>query len=633
MVLASVAASASAQLASPDPGTPDIYQSQIGECQRISMGEPAKASAFAQSFLSKSSLTPYATIMFTDCLAHAKAVANDFKGAVAIESRALQLLDSSHMPEPVQVNIFTNAGGMFQAAGDYERATELFRLALAKSKNLPAAQIAALINMGVLYQEIQSDPLSADPYFHKAFDLTRSLGQEDPYIDFDYGDNLLLLKRYNEALQMMDRIAVLAKDKTIYTGVNDRSNVDRARIFLATGDLKQARRFIKLAYSPTRRENDSDGEVSYRIALSNIHLKEKNPEAALSSAQSALKLGQKLDSKKAQLDAMRLIVSVYSAMNRPAAALAMEQRANAMEVDELKNQKVRNLALYESQLKDQAVQLQNEQLQAEAEIQGLSVKRTRQSRNLLFGILVLLVGGGGAFLLYQRHVGRKLHTLSTTDPLCGILNRREAGRLLSTHRHTPDPINGRRTALFIIDADHFKSVNDKYGHDAGDRVLTELSARFAAVCRPDDLVARWGGEEFLIAAWRLTPPEAAGFAERLRLAAAQPVQLTDRESIPVTVSIGFVLYPFIPTGADGAWREAIYLADRTLYAVKHSGRNAWAGIWGTPQASGIPLRTIHDDPDQAQASGWIEVSSSKPLLWQSDSAEQGMPSAHSEAVQ
>jgi len=604
------------QLPSPDMGTPDRYQSQIGECQRLSMAEPAQAASLAQEFLSKNGLTPYATTMFTDCLAHAAVVAHDFKTAAATENRALLMLDKSNMPNSVQVNILSNAGGMFNAMGDTERAIMLLRQALGKSKGLPAARIAALMNMGSLYQDVQDAPHSADAYFQEAFDLSRSIGQEDVYIDFTYGDNLLRLKRYDEALQIMDRIALLGKDKEIYAGVRARADVTRAKIFLAKGNPQQAHKILNRVIPAEPRLSDPEGEADAFITLGQIQLQEKNDHAALSSAQCALNLGQKINSERIQLDAMHLIVSIDSAAGKPVAALAMAQRANAMEVSELKAQNVKSLASYESQLKDQAVQYQNEQLRAEAELQTLRIKRARQSRDLLIGLLVLLVSAGSVFLLYQRRVSRKLHELSTTDPLCGLLNRREAARILSEYRHTPGLAAVRRTSLFLIDVDHFKLVNDKHGHDAGDHVLTELCARLTAVCRPDDLVARWGGEEFLIGAGNLTFQEATGFAERLRIAVeSEQIQLPDTIPITVTVSIGFASYPFFPSVANSTWKETIYLADRALYSAKNSGRNAWAGMWGALKTAGVSIRTIHDDPEQAVANGWTEVSTNKKTVW------------------
>jgi diguanylate cyclase (GGDEF)-like protein len=610
------AASAHGQLASPDMGKPDVYQAQIGECQRLSMGEMAQAASLAQSLLSRKDLTPYATIMLTDCLAHAKVVANDFKGATETESRALHLLETSNMPDSVQANIFSNAGGIFQTAGDTGRAATLFHQALAKSVNLPVAKIATLMNIGTLYADVLNDPVSASSYFRQAYELSKSIGQEDVYIDFAYGNTLLDANHYDEALRMLDRVAVLAKGKEIYAGVNGRANIARAKILLTKGDTQQARQLLTNAVSTQRQLNDAQGEAYALVALGNLQLQDKNNAEALASAQRIMDLGQKAHAWQIQVDGMHLAVSVNAALGKTAEALAMAQRVNELEVSQLKAENTRSLAGYETQLKDQTVQLQNEQLQAQAELQALRIKRERQSRNLLIGILLLLVSVGGAFLLYQRRIGRKLHLLSTTDPLCGLLNRREVARILNESRRNLNPSSEDRTGLFLIDVDHFKLVNDKYGHDAGDRVLLELSSRFCTVCRPDDLVARWGGEEFLIGAWRLTPQKAARLAERLRAAAeAEPIQIHEGVSITVTVSIGFAFYPFFPATTESTWRQSVYLADRALYSSKHSGRNAWAGMWGTPGAEGIPMQTIHDDPELAIANGWIEMKSNKNLVW------------------
>ena len=213
--------------------------------------------------------------------------------------------------------------------------------------------------------------------------------------------------------------------------------------------------------------------------------------------------------------------------------------------------------------------------------------------------------------------------LSEIDPLTGLLNRCAAtARLQRESAATPGP--GQRDVVFLIDIDHFKARNDGFGHAAGDAALAAVAHELRACCRPDDIVARWGGEEFLVGCSGLDLAQAQQMAERLRTAAAGAAVPAGnganggRGAPPrMSVSIGFACRPFFPTGRGGGgdWQDAVALADRALYAAKHSGRDAWVGMWGQDD-SAATISDVIDDPEAHAASGAIIVVSSRELvLW------------------
>ncbi|WP_104106705.1 GGDEF domain-containing protein [Nocardioides sp. 616] len=145
---------------------------------------------------------------------------------------------------------------------------------------------------------------------------------------------------------------------------------------------------------------------------------------------------------------------------------------------------------------------------------------------------------------------RRFADEATRDPLTGLWNRRMVTRLL------PRIHEG---SVVVVDLDHFKRVNDSWGHDAGDRVLQDFAHALSVTARTADYVARTGGEEFLVV---LRGPEPDPFLERLR----QTWQATRRD--PVTFSAG--------TAAVHARAEdAVIAADRALYRAKRAGRDRW----------------------------------------------------------
>ncbi|MDP1902284.1 MAG: GGDEF domain-containing protein [Rubrivivax sp.] len=153
---------------------------------------------------------------------------------------------------------------------------------------------------------------------------------------------------------------------------------------------------------------------------------------------------------------------------------------------------------------------------------------------------------------------------AVTDPLTGAYNRRHLQRQLAEVR--PASPEGHATdALLAIDIDHFKTVNDRFGHDVGDEVLKSLVLAVGARTRPGDLLFRTGGEEFALLLRRVTPQAALQVAEALRLQLAQAELLPGQ---PVTVSIG------VSTRGRGQGGEAWFkCADMALYEAKRAGRD------------------------------------------------------------
>ena len=208
---------------------------------------------------------------------------------------------------------------------------------------------------------------------------------------------------------------------------------------------------------------------------------------------------------------------------------------------------------------------------------------------------------------------------SFTDPLTQLRNRRflmahiEDEIALTLRRFerqqrqpSGEPTLDHDLVFYMLDIDFFKSVNDHFGHAAGDAVLVEMARRLHSVIRETDFLIRWGGEEFLLVARATHAGEGAVLAERLRgVVAEQAFDIGDGKSLPVTCSVGFASFPFYagePRLAN--WSEVTRLADQALYVAKEGGRNRWAGI----EAAGAPRDRAHfeqicRDPRTAEVDG------------------------------
>ncbi len=174
--------------------------------------------------------------------------------------------------------------------------------------------------------------------------------------------------------------------------------------------------------------------------------------------------------------------------------------------------------------------------------------------------VVALAGHTGGRIGMLRSMART-QLQATTDGLTGLANRRTfETRARAMHR------NGEPFTLVMADLDHFKILNDTYGHEAGDRALRLFSSILTATTRDGDLVCRWGGEEFTLALVDATADEAAETLERIRTELAGRVATANVP--PFTASFGYV-----DALACRTFEDAIRRADRALYAAKHAGRD------------------------------------------------------------
>jgi diguanylate cyclase (GGDEF)-like protein len=205
-----------------------------------------------------------------------------------------------------------------------------------------------------------------------------------------------------------------------------------------------------------------------------------------------------------------------------------------------------------------------------------SDRRMAQLEGLQWAILVivLLTLLVEAFTIFRPMIRRvivytaEIVRLATIDTLTGAINRRSffeaAATELARARRYRRPLG-----LMMLDADHFKRVNDTYGHAIGDEVLKALAAALKAGIRDSDILGRLGGEEFAIVLPETDLPQAAALAERLRKAVADLTVPGGQHGITFTVSIGVAPVPL----EDGGIEQALALADLLLYRAKERGRD------------------------------------------------------------
>lgn len=171
-------------------------------------------------------------------------------------------------------------------------------------------------------------------------------------------------------------------------------------------------------------------------------------------------------------------------------------------------------------------------------------------------------------LMLSYKLNQNLESLATVDGLTGVLNRRGLEEAALKMQEICKRIN-LSMAVLLIDIDHFKKVNDQYGHLSGDDVIRHLTTVINKQLRSSDVLGRYGGEEFCVFMLNTTESDAKGLAERIRVAVEVAPFKNSRDSIKTTVSIGVA--DSVRAGYD--FKGLIATADSAMYAAKNGGRN------------------------------------------------------------
>jgi diguanylate cyclase (GGDEF)-like protein len=172
---------------------------------------------------------------------------------------------------------------------------------------------------------------------------------------------------------------------------------------------------------------------------------------------------------------------------------------------------------------------------------------------------------------------RAVSQLVRIDSLTGLHNRR------SFDEHLPRSVARAQRVeeslcLLMIDIDHFKHLNDRHGHSTGDAVLVDVARRLRETLREEDLIVRWGGEEFLVIVQALAPEQVDALAQRMLGALESAPVVAGTQRIAVTASIGFATFPIGPGSLRVPWERAINLVDTAMYLAKAHGRNRAYGV-------------------------------------------------------
>jgi two-component system, cell cycle response regulator len=466
---------------------------------------------------------------------------------------------------------------------EYERGLDHHLQALAIRERLGnEADVAlSLNNIGIVYSRLRQNDRALE-YFERALALRRKLGLAQRMagtlhnigdVHLERGEKAAALKAHSEALEIRERVG-----ERWGTAFSRRSV---GLVYLAMDRLEEARRELEQALVQGDAIGDKGLAVNIRLGLAAVDRRSGHPAQAVARAQQALDIAKGTSARELQRRSYEELAASLEAAGRTAEALAAYRSFKGISDEILDEGTTRRVASL-----DKRYEIEKRERELEREVNA----RERQRDAVAVAFVLLALGGLG---IYWRRTStaRLAERLSVTDSLTGLKNRRYVHQTIgadvasSVRRHRAAlsgvaPAVDADLVFFLVDVDGFKAVNDTHGHAAGDRVLTEVSRRLETACRQADVVARWGGEEFLIVARFTDRGQAAAQAERLRRTVEEArFTLEGGGALAITCSIGFAAFPFSRQEPDAmGWEQVVAVADHAAYAAKDQGRNAWVGL-------------------------------------------------------
>ncbi len=455
------------------------------------------------------------------------------------------------------------------------------------------ARIDALNSLGTIYLDLKDPKLALD-YFHKGIKLAEELDAQRmlAMLTLNMGNAYTDLERHQEAIKAnleTQRIAQLIADRRLETIATNNLSDSYFRLGKFDQCLHFARKTLSLSEKIENEELQSSAIINIglcRMGLGEViegakdvnggieRLRKENSrsqiEPVLGQLASAFeKQGMYKEAYKAVADQLALSIELYKS-DRDRAVAEMKAKYDASEQE-------KQIEVLEQRNQIQNVELQNRSLQ-----RIIAILATLIAIAVAISILYLYRKAR----LANRNLEEaniKLAHQSTRDPLTGLFNRRAFHdamkfRTQMTDRRVSDNINPPH-ALVMLDIDHFKRINDTFGHASGDAVLIEISKRLTHVMRDKDMLMRWGGEEFLIFLNHIPTKKLPEVVERILISVGGRPVVFEHHSIPSTISAGYISLPLgVGSEVDLNWEKMLNLADSALYMAKTRGRNQAIGI-------------------------------------------------------
>ncbi len=510
---------------------------------------------------------------------------NQYSNALEFLNQALEIYVSDD-DKPNMGRCYNNIGNIYNKLSIFNKAMEYHILSLELEEGLDNKEgiISSLNNIGNVLRNIDKFDQALD-YYQKALNTSYEINDKKSLsITLNNIGNIYLSKEnFENALKFYNRSLVLKKELNDNFGIATTYN----NIGIANQGLRSTAKALEnynISLEMMKKLNDGNGIASAYFHIG-ITYYEKNVETKASyNLEKALAYAQNYDNKQIMISCYKILAEIYkNQRNYLKAYTAMKLYAQIKDdLVTVQTQKaVAELQIsYETEKKEKEIEL----LKTNASIIKYQSKENEMFMVILVIVLIAVAVLGFFFYFQFRQKANsnetieeqnlklteaynKMEDLAKTDMLTGLSNRRDMYQKI---KHETDRFERNEKPFIILmgDIDNFKKINDTYGHDAGDHVLTSISSLMLSFMRKQDIVGRWGGEEFLLL---LPETDMAGgkkIAEKLRLRIKNESIEYKGHILNVTITIGISVYDRVRDV-----NESIKEADKAMYFGKIRNKN------------------------------------------------------------
>jgi diguanylate cyclase (GGDEF)-like protein len=468
--------------------------------------------------------------------------------------------------------------------------------------------------------------LATSYYGARQLERARSIAQEAVALAERVDDPVSLARAHNAlgiALDMMGDTQAerRAWEFAIACALRAGSKIDEVRyranladFFLKQGDYKTALAHAERALPLARELKDTNSEMVSLANMGLAHISLQHFEIGKRLVGEAIAIEEGRGATSGMADTYEELGTYLERAGDPAGAIAAYHRHRKLRTTLLRDDQQKAILAMQEQHDADSRARALQVLNAERQVKAEQIRRRDLQQSLwgllavasllLFIVVVLLLRRVRQTNRLLLSSSAQLQLQSERDPLTGLANRRHFQAAM--RRLAPDGLLDG--SVFLIDLDRFKQINDRHGHRIGDAVLVEAARRLRETLREEDLIVRWGGEEFLVVVRRLAADDVELLAERMLRALGQtPVRAGDVR-LAVTASLGFATFPIGDAKLAVRWERAVNLVDAAMYLAKAHGRNRAYGVRTVDAADVAALERIAEDLPAAVHDGRARLS-------------------------
>ena len=510
---------------------------------------------------------------------------NQYSNALEYLKLASKIYDKED-DKPNVARCYNNIGNIYNKLSVFNEAMEYHLLSLKLEEELDEKEgiISSLNNIGNVLKNIDEFDQALE-YYQKALNISYEISNNKSIAVAlnNIGNIYLSQENYEYALSFHNRSLVIKKELKDNFGIATSYN-NIGISYQGLGSTAKALENYNISLAMMKKLKDGNGIASSYFHIGITYFEKKNETKASDNLEKALAYAQNYDNKQIMSSCYKILAEIYSKQKdylKAYTAITLYTQMKDELVSAQTQKTVAELQIrYETEKKEKEIEL----LKTNASITDYQSKVDEMF--IVFLVIILIVVAVMGFFFYFQFRQKansnktieeqnaklleayiKMEELAKTDALTGLSNRHDMYQKI---KHETDRFerNEKPFTILMGDIDNFKKINDTYGHDAGDHVLTSVAALMTTTMRKQDIASRWGGEEFLILLPETDLEGGKKIAEILRETIKKELIQYKNHNLNVTITIGLSVYNRVRDV-----NESIKEADKAMYVGKIRTKN------------------------------------------------------------